>query len=237
MALEKISLYKVLYESLRTAIIKGEYAEGDLLPSENELCQLHQLTRPTVRQALSQLVHEGYLIKQQGRGSIVQQLDKGLKILSLEGTSASLKGEKILSQILVSPVIVEWPKDFFYPILKEDSGKNCVYLERLRSVENRNVIYEKTYISNNDIPRFTQRKLQDKSLFDTLKKYYQIQITNGEQKIRAVNADAKVASLLGVPVGKAMLMIQRKMKTNRKDFFLYSLIYCDTEHYYIHDLF
>ena len=235
--LEKISLYKVLYERLRSAIIKGEFAEGDLLPSENELCHIHQLTRPTVRQALAQLVNEGYLLKHQGKGSIVQQLDKGLKILSIEGTSASLKREKILSKILVPPVITDWPNDFFYAIEKENDSKNCIYLERLRSVDNRNVIYEKTYITNKDIPRFVHKKLQDKSLFDTLKKYYQIQITNGEQKIRAISADSKLASLLNISEGKALLMIQRKMRTNRKDFFLYSLIYCDTEHYYIHDIF
>ena len=235
--MEKISLYQILYQKLRESIIKGEYNEGDLLPSENDLCNQYQVTRPTVRQALSQLVNEGYVRKQQGKGSIVQQLNKGLKLLSIEGTTAAFEGEKFYSKILLQPSIVEWPQDFFYAINTEAESTNCIMLERLRTIESRNVIYEKTYITNKQMPRFIQKNLEDKSLFETLKKYYQIQITGGEQKIRAINADKHVAKVLQVPIGKSLLMLQRKMYTNRKDFFVYSLVYCDTEHYYIQDLF
>ena len=235
--MEKISLYQILYQKLRESIIKGEYNEGDLLPSENDLCNQYQVTRPTVRQALSQLVNEGYVRKQQGKGSIVQQLNKGLKLLSIEGTTAAFEGEKFYSKILLQPSIVEWPQDFFYSINTEAESSNCIMLERLRSIESRNVIYEKTYITNKQMPRFAQKNLEDKSLFETLKKYYQIQITGGEQKIRAVNADKHVAKVLQIPISKSLLMLQRKMYTNRKDFFVYSLVYCDTEHYYIQDLF
>ena len=41
-----------VYEILRQHINEGVYTEGDLLPSENELCALHKVTRPTIRKAL-----------------------------------------------------------------------------------------------------------------------------------------------------------------------------------------
>ena len=47
-----IPQYRRLYEILRKHILDAVYREGDLLPSENELCQLYGMTRPTVRQAL-----------------------------------------------------------------------------------------------------------------------------------------------------------------------------------------
>ncbi len=235
--MEKISLYKVLYHKLREAIIKGEFNVGDLLPSENELCQQHQLTRPTVRQALAQLVNEGYVRKQQGKGSIVQQLNKGLKLLSVEGTTAAFEGEKFYSKILLAPAVIPWPLDFFYPINALEFSTDCIMFERLRSIENRNVIFEKTFITNENMKRFTQKNLENKSLFEMLQKNYQIQITGGEQKIRAIKAHKHVAQVLEVSVGKSLLMLQRKMYTNRKNFFVYSLIFCDTEHYYIQDLF
>ena len=54
-----IPQYKLLYEILRKHINDGIYNEGDLLPSENDLCNVYGLTRTTVRQALAALVQEG----------------------------------------------------------------------------------------------------------------------------------------------------------------------------------
>ncbi|HLF35446.1 MAG TPA: GntR family transcriptional regulator, partial [Cyclobacteriaceae bacterium] len=83
-----VSQYRKLYEMLRRHISDGLYPEGSLLPSENELCRIHEVTRPTVRQALSKLVNEGYIQKHQGKGSIVKTLPKGIGILSIEGTTS-----------------------------------------------------------------------------------------------------------------------------------------------------
>ena len=60
--MKKVSQHKQLYEVLRKDIEEGVYSEGDLLPSENELCRTYGLTRPTVRQALISLSYDGYII-------------------------------------------------------------------------------------------------------------------------------------------------------------------------------
>ena len=69
--------YKVVYEIIRKHITDGVYLKGDILPSENELCTVHQTTRPTIRKALDRLVHEGYIKKKQGKGSIVMVCSAG----------------------------------------------------------------------------------------------------------------------------------------------------------------
>ena len=63
----QIPQYRQLYESLRHQIISGIYQQDDLLPSENQLADLHQITRMTVRQALNELVKDGYIRKQKGK--------------------------------------------------------------------------------------------------------------------------------------------------------------------------
>ena len=62
--------YRKLYEQLRRHIKEGIYVPGDLLPSENELCAVNQVTRPTIRRALDLLANEGYIKKHQGLGSV-----------------------------------------------------------------------------------------------------------------------------------------------------------------------
>ena len=74
-----IPQHRKLYEILRRHITEGVYKEGDLLPSENELCQLYGMTRPTVRQSLASLANDGYIRKHQGKGSIVQHPPEGYR--------------------------------------------------------------------------------------------------------------------------------------------------------------
>lgn len=62
--------YKELYHTLRKHILEGIYREGDLLPSENELCSIYGMTRPTVRQALALLAGDGLIRKHQGREAL-----------------------------------------------------------------------------------------------------------------------------------------------------------------------
>ena len=95
-----IPQYRKLYEVLRKHISDGVYKEGDLLPSENELCQLFGMTRPTVRQSLSSLANDGYIRKHQGKGSIVHNLPREIGILSVSGTTSAV-GTGILKQRLL----------------------------------------------------------------------------------------------------------------------------------------
>src|SRR6056297_2772319 len=104
----KIPQHRVVYEKLRKHIVDGVYNEGDMLPSENELCALHDVTRPTIRKALDTLLNEGYIKKQQGKGSIVRGAPSGVGILSLSGTTSAVGQENLKTRIIVKPEIRKW---------------------------------------------------------------------------------------------------------------------------------
>jgi GntR family transcriptional regulator/GntR family frlABCD operon transcriptional regulator len=112
---KNIPQHKKLYEILRKHITGGVYKEGDLLPSENELCQLYGMTRPTVRQSLSSLASDGYIRKHQGKGSIVHQLPKEIGILSVSGTTSAVGDRNLKTKIIVKPVLIPWKNDFMFP--------------------------------------------------------------------------------------------------------------------------
>src|SRR5512135_113149 len=111
-----IPQYRKLYEMLRKHIAEGIYKEGDLLPSENELCQLYGMTRPTVRQSLSTLASEGYITKHQGKGSIVHHLPREIGILSVSGTTSAVGNRNLKTKIIVKPVLIPWKRDFMFPL-------------------------------------------------------------------------------------------------------------------------
>jgi len=119
MARREAPQYRILYEKLRKLIEDGTYQRGDLLPSENELCAAHHLTRPTVRNALDMLVNDGFIVRHQGKGSIVQGQPKGIGILSLSGTTSAIGQENLHTQIIVKPNIRSWEQAFGFEITEK----------------------------------------------------------------------------------------------------------------------
>jgi len=225
----KIPRYRQLYELLRKHILEGVYQEGDLLPSENELCVLHELTRPTVRHALDTLVYEGYIRKHRGKGSIVNQLPRGIGILSIKGTTQVIGEDNLKTRILVKPSIKQWDEPFFYDLTEEEAESGCIYMERLRYVDYKAIFYDINYIPNINLPRFTSRSFDNKSLFDTLRLTYNIEIKGGDQKLRAIRADSRLGRFFNVAKGHPVLHLERRMKTNREGFHIYSSFYCNTQ--------
>jgi len=234
---EHAPIYKVLFSDLKTQIDNGHYKKGDLLPSENELCKQYGTTRPTVRQALGELTKLGYIIRHHGKGSIVSEPKSGLGILSLKGSTAGVGKKNLHTELLEKAKKMDWPADFPYEVTEAQREAGCVYLARLRHVNGLPTLYEETYITDLDLPRFTMHNLEKNSLFETLAKYHKVQIKEGEQKIWAVAADKKVAQLLGVKVGKPVLHMKRSMQTNKPGLIIYSFLYCNTEEYFIQDYF
>ena len=228
-----IPQYRRLYEILRKHILDNVYKEEDLLPSENELCQLYGMTRPTVRQALSSLANDGYIIKHQGKGSIVHHHPKEIGILSVSGTTSAVGDRNLKTKIIVKPVLMKWPGDFMFPLTQLEEESGCIYIERVRFLDDVPIFYDLSYIANINLPRITSRQFENKSLFRILRDSYRIEIKGGEQRIKAIPATSRISRLLQLEKGQAVLHLERRMETNNPGLFLYSSIYCNTEKYSI----
>ena len=180
----KIPHHRRLYEVLRKHIIEGVYMEGDLLPSENELCQLYGVTRPTVRQSLSNLANDGFISRHQGKGSIVHHLPREIGILSVSGTTSAVGDRNLKTRIIVKPVIIPWKDDFMFPLSDLEKESGCVYMERLRLLDDIPIFYDISYIANINLPRITSRKFENQSLFRILRDHYQIEIKEASRGSR-----------------------------------------------------
>ena len=66
-------LYYQLKEIFLEKIENEELKEGDMIPSENELQQIYDVSRATVRNAIQLLVNEGFMEKKKGRGTYVKR--------------------------------------------------------------------------------------------------------------------------------------------------------------------
>lgn len=232
-----LPLHKQVYEIIRRHITEGVYREGDILPSENDLCRTHQSTRPTIRKALDRLMNEGYISKQQGRGSIVKGLPKGVGILSLTGTTSAIGQENLQTLMIFGPEIRKWSDAFTFPLSDYEKEMGCIYFERLRLVNGKPVFYDITMIPNINMPRFSSRTFENKSLFDILRRHYQIEVKGGEQKILAITPDDKLQKHLNIRPGQPVAQLNRRIETNRMGFYIYSQVFCNTSEYALYGTF
>lgn len=63
--------YQVIADEIRSKILSNEFAAGSVIPTELQLQKDYQVSRHTVRQAIALLVNEGYLRKEKGSGTYV----------------------------------------------------------------------------------------------------------------------------------------------------------------------
>lgn len=230
-------LYKKLIEDLKRLIEEGKLKEGDLLPSENELSKAYNTTRPTVRQALAGLTNAGYITRHHGKGSIVAEPRPGLGILSLSGVTAGVGDLNLRTVILEKPVKRNWPPELMKDLNNSEQIAGCIYFTRVRIINNAPILYEETFLSDMNLPRFISRNLDNRSLLKILSENYQVEVKSGEQKIWAVAANKTISRLLKISVGHPIVHMKRKLKTNVKDLNIYSWLYCNTEHYHLYDRF
>jgi len=222
--------YREVYDALKRSIQSGEYAVGDLLPSENQLCSRYGITRTTARKALDDLRVDGYIERHHGKGSIVRERRESLGLFNVKGFSEAVGSS--VRNIPISQAKISWGETpfSFNPSDTELSGE-CIFFKRVRCIGDRKVMLEKSGILDSAVPGFDIGDLEEGSFFRTLSKRYLIEITGSEQEIRAVGASESEAEELGIEKGAPILFVQVRYSTSTQGLFVYSTLYCNTEDY------
>ncbi|MCX7793433.1 MAG: GntR family transcriptional regulator [Thermodesulfovibrionales bacterium] len=202
-------LYLQLYEIMLEKIESGEWPVDSQIPTEEELCKIYNVSKATVRLAVAELVRQGYLRRQQGKGTFVCKriIPEGLvmatsfKELMLEaGISFSTK---VLAQTVIMPV-----EDLDIKLdIPED--KHIIYIKRLRLVDNEPVLLQETYIPYHICHLPLVENLETNSLIEILEKRCGIKITSVQDYIGITYLNEEEGRLLGLPEGSAALLLEQ----------------------------
>jgi DNA-binding GntR family transcriptional regulator len=226
--------YRQLFNNLKNQILAGDYKKGDLLPSENELSNRYAITRVTVRQALAELAKEGYIVRRHGKGSIVNSETRVLGLLTFKGFSEVVKGSnhEVSTQMIKELHEDSWPENFMFGLSEKERELGCLYMKRLRHVDSEPVMLELTWLPNfPEMKKIKEVQLLDGSLFKTLSTLFQVTISNVDQNLWAIKADDEIAFFLNIKKKSPIVYIERKYATSRNDIFVYSKLFCNTDHY------
>lgn len=204
-----VPYYYQLKEIIKDQIQKGHWPPGSQIPSEPQLCEMFGVSRTVVRQALGELVAEGYLCKQKGRGTFVAKPKiAGSLVQRLTGFHEDLVRRglvpvtKVLSQsVIPAPQTVAGYLDIAV-------GTPVVRIERLRFVEDEPLLLVVTYIPHSLCPGLAHEDLTNQSLYQVMEEKYGIQLARGRRMLEAIAATESDAQLLGIKPGAPLLYLR-----------------------------
>jgi len=222
--------YQIIREDLKQKIQQGRYVEGDLLPSENELCSTYSITRTTARKALDELLKEGFIERKHGKGSVVRERRKSLGLLNVKGFSDAV-GENVRTVFLQKPAISAWSNIIHFKVSEPERKAPCIYFERLRYVGDEPVMLESNWIADFEMTDIIKNEFVEGSFFRTLSRNYSIEIVGSEHELRAEFASKEIADLLQIRINHPVLHISVKFKTSQPKLSIYSELYCNTKKY------
>src|SRR5438876_3930147 len=141
-----LPLYYQLKEVLKQQIQAGHLAPHTAIPSEPELVAQYHVSRATVRQALTELVHEGLLYRQHGRGTFVcePRVQQSLSELTSFSEELRRRGKRPGGLLLVSELVRG--SSAVRTQLRLTDEEQVVRLERLRTADDTPVAYEIDYL-------------------------------------------------------------------------------------------
>lgn len=203
-----------LYHQLKTLILReietGRWKPDEQLPSEAQLSARFRVSKITVRQALRELASLGWVRREQGRGTFVQRLalEEGpRKLTSFTGEMRD-HGFVASSQVLDKGIIAA-PADVAAKLRLEPADP-VFCLRRLRLADGVPMGIQTAYLSMDMVPGIDEISFDGASLYDVLRRRYNLQPVTAKETFVAVAVNSEEAGLLRVPTGSPALAAERE---------------------------
>ena len=184
-------LYQQIYDEIKDAIEKGVYAPKERIPSELELAEQYEVSRITVRRAVEELCSDGYLVKQQGRGTFVSSTLQTFTALCADNDMKA--GAHVVDRQIVPARQNEM--EFFG--LQKDAL--LLHIKRVRTADGEPIFEENIFVPFDTYRELLTADLEDKSIFAEVERVGGTPIVSvGYRTVEAVRANAEQAAELGI---------------------------------------
>lgn len=157
----EIPKYQIVETNLIEAITQGTYADTNTLPTEADLAEKYHCSRVTIRHALKNLEYKGYIHKVQGSGSFIRNKNIVQGSPSIKSTSQNLIDHRKVTTTKVIDFTIMKANKKNAEILGVRPGDSIYYIERIIYLEDRPIIFEKSYMSVKMHPEISIKYLED----------------------------------------------------------------------------
>ena len=210
MAVTNIPLYQQVLEDLRAKIEDGTYPLGAKLPSEVQLIKMYDVSRITIRRAVSELVSEGILVKEQGRGTFVRSrwLRRSLVSKLTESFTDNCAAVGLHAGAAVVDVSIIPAPAHYAEALGIAPESLLVHIRRTRTADDWPIIDEHNYLPYDRFKSLLTRDMNDQSLFSAMSSLgAQQPFEIVDRTVDAVPASADQARELGITTSSPLLKL------------------------------
>jgi DNA-binding GntR family transcriptional regulator len=202
-------LYEQLKQTLIGKILDGTYSFGERLPGELNLVETYGVSRITVRRALSELVIEGYLSSQQGRGTFVSYRPVQRQLRSFGGFSESSSDGIRNKSSHVLFKAEEGAEPEVATALGLEPGSKVVHLRRLMSDSQTPYMLDDAYFIEAMYPGLTELLVDNISTFAIMQKKYSIVFAKAYKTLGVIRAGPEHAEYLKCVPGDPLFSITK----------------------------
>lgn len=202
-------LYVQLFEILKKKIESSEWAVSSQIPTEEEICKTYEVSKATVRFAVLELVRQGYLTRQQGKGTFVCKriIPEGLMMLTSFKELMLEAGINFSTKVLAKTVTM--PVDDIDVKLGIPENRHIIYIKRLRLLDSEPILLQESYIPHYLYPSLLHDDIEDNSLFELFEKKYGTKITKIVDYIEITQVTADEGKVLGLPEGATAMLLEQ----------------------------
>ena len=206
---DRAPLYERATEALLNLIARDDYRVGDRLPGEHDLAEELGISRPTLREALSELKNRGLIDRRHGVGTFVTdpgpRLHRGLATLrSLRDISgqAGLEAARSSWAVEVVPAPAEPGR-----VLNLRTGDDVINVRMAATVAGVTCATFDTFLLMSQVDLQALRAYEGGSVLDFIMEGGTPQLSHTNSDIAAIAAGDRLAEWLGVGKGTPVLYL------------------------------
>ncbi len=199
--------YRKILQELENDILAGKYNQIKKLPKEEDLINHYQVSRTTIRKAISILVSKGYVYQIQGSGIFLREsaLKGYLSLESLKGLTRDYPNKKIESNVIELKLVQADEQKA--AVMKCDVNSPLYFLKRVRLVDGNPLTVEYTYFNKKVIP-YMSKEIAKKSIYSYIIDDLGYNIGFADKVIYADKLDEEIAQYFCLQQGDPALIIE-----------------------------
>jgi GntR family transcriptional regulator len=211
-----MTTYQAVRESFIDFIDKNEYKIGDRLPSENELAKTLRVSRVTLREAIRQLREDGFIYSRRGSGTYLSG-----NVKQIAGTLDVNNGlTRTITEAGFKPGVTDYHTELIHATqyladkLKVKKGCRIVLLKRVRTANDKPVVFSQDYLSPRVATVFLSIEKKILSLFEMIEQSG-ITIWNSFAELSPENCTKDLAEKLSYKAGAPLLALKQVLVDHR----------------------
>lgn len=197
-----IPLYYQLKEIILEGIMEGILKPGEAIPTERELSELYDISRPTIRQAVIELVRDGYLYRVKGKGTFVSRpkIEQDF-VKHVENFNYHIKSKGMVPKTEVMEKSPESASKEIANILNIPEGDKVIKMVRLRSANDEPIVIVKSYLPYDKCAFIMNEDMSKKSLYEAYSEHHYTKLSKAVRTVEATIAGKYESELLNIKEG------------------------------------